>query len=282
MNNLKTMMGLSALTLAFLFVGRALGGPNGMAIALVFAAVTNFVAYFFSDSIVLSMYGARPLDRSQAPQLANMLAELSAQAGIPVPKLYLIPSPVPNAFATGRGPGHAAVAVTQGLLSHLSDREVRGVLAHELGHVVNRDILLSTLVATLVGALGMMADMARWSLFMGGSRDDEDRGGGAGVLLLALLMPLVAFLVQTFISRQREYAADRTGAELSGDPLALASALMRLEQASQMARMGANPATAHMFIVNPLTAERIGEMFSTHPSTRERVARLEAMAARAA
>lgn len=278
MNNFKTMVGLSALTLAFLFVGRALGGPSGMAVALVFAAVTNFVAYFFSDTIVLKMYGARPLEAHEAPELAETLSELSHTAGIPTPNLYLIPSPVPNAFATGRGPGHAAVAVTSGLLQHLSHREVRGVLAHELGHVVNRDILLSTLVATLVGALGMIADMARWSLFMGSHRDDEESGGGAGVLVLALLMPMVAFLVQTFISRQREYAADQAGAEISGDPRALASALVRLDQVSQVARMGANPATAHMFIVNPLTAERIGELFSTHPPTRERVARLEAMA----
>lgn len=283
MNTLKTMLGLSGLTLAFLWIGRAVGGQTGMMVALLFAAITNLVAYFYSDSIVLSMYGARPLDRADAPGLARTIDELAHAAGIPSPKLFLIPSPVPNAFATGRNPEHAAVAVTAGLLDTLSTRELRGVLAHELAHVVHRDILLSTVVATLVGALGMLADMARWSMFFGGGRrDDEEQGSGFGVILLAILMPFMALLIQTFISRQREFAADETGAEISGDPRALASALMRLDEASARARLGASPATAHMFIVNPLTAESIGELLSTHPSTRERVARLEALATRRA
>jgi heat shock protein HtpX len=278
MNTFKTMAGLTALTAAFLFAGKLLGGQGGMMIALILAGITNFVAYFFSDKIVLSMYGARKVSLEDAPQLHAMVDELARNAAIPKPAVYLIPSATPNAFATGRGPGHAAVAVTSGILEMLSPRELRGVLAHEIGHVVNRDVLISTVVATMVGALGMLADMARWSVFFGGHRDDEERGSGFAVILLAILMPMVAMVVQLFISRQREYAADETGAVLSNDPMALASALEKLEYGAARVPMQANPATAHMFIVNPLTAEGIASMLSTHPSTADRVARLQRFA----
>lgn len=280
MNTFKTMAGLTALTVAFLFAGRLLGGQAGMMMALVLAAMTNLIAYFFSDRIVLSMYGAGAVSEHEAPQLHRMVAELAAQAGIPKPDVYLIPSATPNAFATGRGPGHAAVAVTSGILEVLKPRELRGVLAHEIAHVVNRDVLLATIVATLVGALGVLADMARWSVMFGGPRrDDDERGGnGLAVIVLALVMPVVATLVQLFISRQREYAADDTGARLCRDPMALAVALERLEYGAARVPMQANPATAHMFIVNPLTADGIMSMLSTHPPTRDRVARLQALA----
>jgi heat shock protein HtpX len=278
MSTFKTMAGLTALTMLFLVVGRALGGQAGMVMALIFAAITNFVAYFFSDRIVLSMYGARKLEHGEAQDLHNLVGELSQNAGIPAPEIYMIPSGTPNAFATGRGPGHASVAVTQGLLELLSPREVRAVLAHEIGHVVNRDVLISTVVATLVGALGVLADMARWSVFFGGHRDNEEGGNPIALFVLALVMPLIGMLVQLFISRQREFGADETGAAISSDPLALASALEKLEYAAGRMPLQANPATAQMFIVNPLTAERIQSFFSTHPPTHERVARLNELA----
>jgi heat shock protein HtpX len=276
-HTLKTMFGLTLLTLGFLLIGKMAGGQAGMVIALMLAVATNFFAYFFSDRIVLAMYGARELAESEAPGLHRMVAELADNAGIPKPKVYAIDAAVPNAFATGRGPGHAAIAVTGGIVGTLSQRELRGVLAHEMGHIVNRDVLLSTLVATLVGALGFLAEMIRWSAFLGHDRDREGEGGGGfAVLLLAIVMPIIALVVQMFISRQREYAADQTGARLSGDPLSLASALERIEAASRSGQIAANPATAHLFIVNPLSGGKpeSDSFLSTHPSTANRVARL--------
>lgn len=249
-----------------------------MLTALILAAAMNFVAYFYSDKITLAMYGAQPVSREGLPHLHRIVEELAETAGIPVPGVFRIPSMTPNAFATGRGPGHAAVAVTDGILSILDERELRGVLAHELSHVINRDVLVSTLVATLVGALGMLADMLRFSAFFGSARDDDERPSGAGALVLALVVPVIAMLVQLFISRQREFGADHTGGELSHDPLALASALEKLERAAQQIPMDVNPATAHMFIVNPLTGRSLASLLSTHPSTADRVDRLVAQA----
>lgn len=279
MSTLKTLIGLSFLTLLLMWIGRAVGGPQGMLIALVFAGVMNFVTYFFSDKITLAMYGAVPVSEEDAPQIHRIVEDLARSAGIPKPGVYRIPSMTPNAFATGRGPGHAAVAVTDGILGILDERELRGVLAHELSHVINRDVLVSTIVATLVGALGMLADMLRWSTFFGGGRrDDEERGSGLGALVLAMVLPLVAGLVQLFISRQREFGADESGGKLSHDPLALASALEKLESGAQARPMDAYPATAHLFIVNPFTGRALASMFSTHPATADRVERLVAQA----
>ena len=279
-STIKTAIGLSVLTLLLMWIGRVVGGPQGMLIALIFAGVMNFVTYFYSDSITLAMYGAVPVSPEEMPQIHRIVEELAESSGIPKPGVYRIPSMTPNAFATGRGPGHAAVAVTDGILGILDERELRGVLAHELSHVTNRDVLVSTVVATLVGALGMLANMLRWSAMWGGyrSRDEEDRGGGLGALILAMVLPLVAGLVQLFISRQREFGADHSGAELSHDPLALASALEKLERGAQARPMDANPATAHMFIVNPFTGSSMASLMSTHPATEERVARLVAQA----
>lgn len=272
------MLGLTVLTVLFMWIGQAAGGTTGMLIALIFAAVMNFVAYFYSDRITLAMYGAKPVSPDEMPLIHRIVEELAETAGIPKPGVYRIPSMTPNAFATGRGPGHAAVAVTDGILSLLDERELRGVLAHELSHVLNRDVLVSTIVATLVGALGMLADMLRWGALFGSARDEDERGSGLSGLVLALVLPLIAMLVQLFISRQREFGADQTGGALSHDPLALASALEKLDRAAVAAPMDANPATAHMFIVNPFTGRSLSSLLSTHPATEDRVARLVAQA----
>ncbi|MBI4859032.1 MAG: zinc metalloprotease HtpX [Candidatus Riflebacteria bacterium] len=276
MNMFKTMFGLTLLTLLLVFAGGFAGGPRGAVIALIVAGIGNFIAYFFSDRIVLAMYGAQELSPDQAPAIHRMVEDLAEKAGIPKPKIYGIPSSTPNAFATGRNPSHAAVAVTQGITSMLSERELRGVLAHELGHVINRDILLSTLVATLAGAIGHLAFVARW---FGPSRDDEDSGGGIlGLLIVGIVLPIVAVMVQMFISRQREFMADETGGRLCEDPVSLATALQHLEIGAKQVPMDATPATAHMFIVNPLTGGGLMSLFSTHPSTEERVQRLMTLA----
>jgi heat shock protein HtpX len=275
----KTMFGLTLMTLLVVFVGHLVGGPQGMAMALVVAGVMNFFMYFFSDRIVLKMYGATELDPAEAPTIHRIVEELAAKAGIPKPKVYGIAQETPNAFATGRNPSHAVVAVTHGLLRLIDERELRGVIAHELGHVINRDMLLSTLIATMAGAITFVADMIRWTAILGSDRDgDGERDSGWGALLLAILLPIVAAVVQMFISRQREFAADRTGAELSGDPLSLASALGRLEASARAVPLQASPATAHMFIVNPLTGGGLMSLFSTHPSTQERVDHLQEIA----
>lgn len=280
MATFKTMLGLTVLTVLLMWFGNLAGGSTGMLVALILAAVMNSVAYFFSDRITLAMYGAQPVSRGEMPLIHEIVEDLARRAGIPKPGVYRIPSMTPNAFATGRGPGHAAVAVTDGILSVLDERELRGVLAHELSHVLNRDVLVSTVVATLVGALGMLGDVLRWGAIFGTrSRDEEDPGGGVvGALVLAIVVPMIAMLVQLFISRQREFGADHTGGELSHDPLALASALEKLERAARALPMEASPATAHMFIVNPFTGRSLASLLSTHPATEDRVARLVALA----
>lgn len=281
-NVFKTTLLLGALTLLLMFFGNAVGGEQGMMTALIFACVMNFVSYWFSDKLVLSMYRARPLTEQEAPEIHQIVRELAAEARIPVPKIYMIPSAAPNAFATGRDPQHAAVAVTQGIFELLNYEELKGVLGHELSHVTNRDILVSTVAATLAGAISMLANTARWAMMFGGMsrRDDEDRRdmNPVMILILAALMPVAAMLIQLAVSRSREYGADESGAHLCGNPLYLASALRKLEAGSKQVAMNADPSSAHLFIVNPLRPGAITGLFSTHPPIEERIARLEKMA----
>jgi heat shock protein HtpX len=281
---LRTTLLLGALTGLLMAFGNAVGGSQGMTMALIFAVVMNVGAYWFSDKMVLAAYGARQVTEAEAPQLYRIVHNLALGAGIPMPKVYIIPSESPNAFATGRNPNHAAVAATEGLLRMMNEREITGVLAHELGHVKNRDILISTIAATIAGAVGYLAQMAQWGAIFGGFRRDNDEGGASGIQLIALaiLTPIMAGIIQMAISRTREYAADETGARMCGDPMALASALRKLGMASQRLPMDASPATAHMFIVNPLAGVNFANWFSTHPPLEERIARLEAMAGRRA
>ncbi len=248
--------------------------------AFVLAMAMNFGSYWFSDKIVLRMYGAQELSQSDNPALFQTIQDLSGKAGLPMPRVYLIPNDQPNAFATGRDPQHAAVAVTQGILRTLTTDELRGVLSHELAHVKHRDILIGTVAATMAGAISMLAQMAQWAFMFGGGRSSDDRDGGNPIAGLAMIIvgPIAAMLIQMAISRSREYAADEGGAQMSGNPLSLANALRKLEQKSEQIPMDANPATAHMFIVNPLRGGGIASLFSTHPPTEERIARLEAMA----
>jgi heat shock protein HtpX len=279
-NLFRTGVLLAGLTALFMAAGYLIGGSSGMLIALAVAAAVNLFAYWNADRLVLSMYGARPLTRDGAPALHDRVAQLAQRARIPMPKLYLIASEQPNAFATGRNPEHAAVAVTSGLLRMLDEREVTGVIAHELSHVVHRDTLTMTITATIAGAIGMLANLAFF--FSLGPRDGERDGpfGVIGTVLVAMLAPVAATLVQMAISRTREFAADRRGAELSGHPLWLASALRKIEAAAHgtlVPDAERNPATAHLFIVNPLHGARFATLFATHPSTAERVRRLEAM-----
>jgi heat shock protein HtpX len=275
MNTMKTTLLLGALTGLFLAVGYALGGQRGMTLALGLAAVMNFAAFFWSDKIVLSMYGARPVGPSEAPELHAIVEKLAARANIPMPKLYVIPSPALNAFATGRSPSHAAVAATEGLLRAMNHEEIEGVLAHELSHVLNRDTLVSTVAATIAGAITLLIHLAYFG--MGGRRDD-DRNGGANpivMLLMLILSPIAAMLIQMAISRSREYGADASGAALVGYPNGLASALRKLQAASQRVPLqGADPSTAHLFIVNPLSGRSLMSLFSTHPPLEDRIARL--------
>ncbi len=279
MQNIKTVLLLGVLTGLFLVVGKLLGGQTGMVIAFIMAMVMNFFAYWFSDKMALAMYGAREIPYEEAPWLHDMVEELARKAGIPKPKIYLAPIDIPNAFATGRDPKHAAVAVTSGILNILSPDELKGVLAHEIAHIKNRDILISSIAATIGGAISMLAEMAFWSnLFRGHDEEDNGIGGIIGSVLLFLLAPIAATLIQMAVSRTREYAADATGAEISGCPLCLARALEKLEMAAnQLAPIAAkeiNPGTAHMMIVNPLRGDFIASLFSTHPPTQERIRRL--------
>jgi heat shock protein HtpX len=277
-NAFKTTLLLGLLTGLFIAIGGMVGGRSGMMIAFLFAVVMNFVSYWFSDKIVLAMYGAKPLSEQDAPAVHRIVRNIATKAQVPMPRLYLLPSPAPNAFATGRNPAHAAVAVTDGILRIMTEEELEGVLAHELGHVLNRDILISTVAATLAGAIGMLANMAQWGAMFGGSRDEEGRGSNPIALILtAILAPLAAMLIQMAVSRSREYGADATGAALTRRPLALASALGKLQQDSQVVAMDASPATAHLFIVNPLTGRSLMNLFATHPPVEERIARLRAM-----
>ena len=277
---LRTTLLLGALTGLILLFGQYMGGQGGLVIAFVFAVVMNFGSYWFSDKIVLRMYGAQEASEAQAPQLHRIVHNLTVRAGLPMPKLYVIPSEGANAFATGRDPNHAAVAVTQGILRLMDERELTGVLAHELAHVKNRDILISSVAATLAGAIMMLANMAQWAAIfgMGRSEDDEDGGGMLGMLVMAFLAPLAAMIIQMAISRTREFAADRTGAAMSGDPLGLASALSKLGLAAERVPMNASPQTSHFFIVNPLSGQSVARFFSTHPPLEERIARLRALA----
>ncbi len=274
-NTLKTTLLLGLLTGIILWFGGYLGGQQGMIIAFMFALAMNFGAYWFSDRIVLAMYRAQQVDPSQAPELYRMVERLALSAGIPTPKVYIIPSESPNAFATGRNPQHAVVALTHGILKMMDNQELEGVIAHELSHIKNRDILISSIAATLAGAIMMLANMVRWAAIFGGAgRDDEDRGGVLGLIAMAIIAPLAAMLIQLAISRTREYQADATGARIAGNPYGLARALEKLGKASQRIPLNANPATSHMFIVNPLSGKSILTLFSTHPPLEERINRL--------
>ncbi len=276
----KTTILLGALTGLLMVIGGLVGGRHGVQIALIFAIAMNFFSYWFSDKMVLAAYGAKPIDASSAPELFSIMQELAQQAHIPMPRLYLIDSDTPNAFATGRNPNHAAVAVTRGILRICSRDELKGVLAHELSHVLNRDILTSSIAATLAGAVMMLGTFARWGAIFGlGGRDEDDRGGIAGLIIAGILAPIAASLIQLAISRTREYQADASGARLSHNPLYLANALRKLEAANERMPLDAGPATAHLFIVNPLSAEGMSRLFSTHPPIEERIRRLEQMAA---
>jgi len=279
LNNLKTALLLGLLSGVFLVVGEAFWGRNGLITALLFAGGMNFFSYFFSDKLALAMYSAQPVSPSENPdvyrRLAPIVQGLTQRMGLPMPKLFVIPDESPNAFATGRNPQHASVAVTGGILRIMDDRELEGVLAHELGHVKNRDILTSSVAATIAAAITMVARMAFW---FGGSRDDDERGNPLAGLLMLIVAPLAALLIQMWISRTREYAADASSAETTGTPYPLISALGKLESASKRIPMEASPATAHMFIVQPFTGQSLMRMFSTHPPTEERIARLREMA----
>jgi heat shock protein HtpX len=270
---------MALMTVLLVFAGGAIGGRSGMTFALVMAGVMNFVSYWFSDKIVLAMYGAREVTEADYPEFFGLVRELAVAAGMPMPKVYIIDSETPNAFATGRNPDHAAVAATAGILRILTREELRGVMAHELSHVRHRDILISSIAATIAGAITYLAHMAQWAAIFGGGRDRDDEGGGIfGLIVMAIVAPIAAMLIQMAISRSREYDADRGGAELAGNPLYLAGALRKLEMANKQIPMQANAATAHMFIVNPLTGGGFMSLFSTHPPLEERVRRLEAMA----
>ena len=270
-NTFKTALLLTAMTLFLLFLGQVFGGQRGLELALIFAVVMNFASYFFSDKIALAMYRAQPATREQLPRVYAIVERLSQKMGIPMPKIYVIPTDSPNAFATGRNPQHASVAATQGILDLLTDEELEGVLAHELGHVRNRDILISSIAATLAGAITFLARMGFW---FGGNREDREGGGMMGLLML-ILAPIAATLIQLAVSRSREYQADETGAHLTGNPYALASALAKLDAYSKRVPMVASPSTAHLFIVAPkLLGVSFASLFSTHPPIADRIQRL--------
>jgi len=277
-NKIKTFLLLAGLTVFLVFIGKLIGGTRGMQIAFVIALAMNFFSYWFSDKIVLRMYRAQEVSAGEAPDLHRMVEELSRAAGIPKPKVCIIPADNPNAFATGRNPEHGTVAVTTGIMRLLTPTELRGVLAHEIGHIRNRDILIQTVAATLAGAIMILANMARWTAIFGGGHDDDEGGlGMIGLIVMAIVAPIAAMLIQMAISRSREYIADETGAKLSQNPESLASALEKLAYGVQKAPMQANPATEPLFIVNPLSGGGMMSWFSTHPPVEERVARLRAM-----
>jgi len=279
MNTFRTALLLGALTGLLMLIGGLVGGKGGVVVAFVLALIMNFGAYWFSDRIVLSMYSAQEVTPDEAPELYRMVADLAARAGLPMPRVYIIPQDTPNAFATGRDEKHAVVAVTEGILRILDRDELEGVLAHELTHIKNRDILIGSIAATLAGAVVMLANMAQWAAVFGGVSRDDDEGGGniIGLILMAVLAPIAATIIQMAISRSREYMADEGEARISGKPYGLAGALEKLSRASQVVPMDANPSTAHMFIVNPLTGRSLMNLFSTHPPIEERIARLRAM-----
>ncbi len=279
-NVFKTGFLLAVLTIMLVLLGGAFGGRQGMLIAFVIALLMNFFSYWFSDKMVLAAYGAQPIEEAAAPRLYAIVHRLATRAGIPMPRVYLIPSETPNAFATGRNPEHAAVAVTEGIMRILDEEELEGVLAHELSHVKNRDVLISTIAATLAGAITYLAHMAQYAAMFGGRRDDDEEGGSNPIaaILLAILAPIAALLVQMAVSRAREFQADATGAQVAGKSWGLAKALEKLQMANEAAPMvQATPATAHLFIVNPLSGQTLMRLFSTHPPLEERIARLRAM-----
>jgi len=278
-NQMKTMLFMSILTIMVIMIGGALGGQSGMVMAFVFALAMNGGSYWFSDKIALSMTGAQPVDREYAPELHGIVEKLAKTAGLPMPRIYITPSPQPNAFATGRNPQHAAVAVTQGLLNILNKEELEGVLSHELAHIKNRDVLISTVAAVMAGVITTVANWAQWALMFGGAGSDDEDGGGLAALPLIILGPLAAMLVQMAVSRSREYIADSTGAEIAGSSSGLANALLKLHQGSRMIPMQVSPAASHMFIVNPLNAQRVANLFSTHPPIEDRVAKLRKIGA---
>lgn len=279
MNTIKTALLMTGLTVLLVFMGGAIGGKAGATMFFLIALAMNFFSYFFSDKIAITMTGSQPVSESQAPQLYSSVRKLCHNAGLPMPKLYITPSMQPNAFATGRGPNNAAVAVTEGLLRLMSVSELEGVLAHELAHIKNRDILISTIAATLAGAIGMLANMLQWGMMFGMGRNNDEEGGGNifGSLIMIILAPIAATIIQLAISRSREYAADATGAMIAGRPQGLANALLKLESAAHQIPMEVNPAASHMFIINPLSGESIMKLFSTHPPIQDRVRRLNNM-----
>ncbi len=281
-NQLRTTILLAVLTAVIVWIGQAMGGRQGMILALVFAGVMNFASYWYSDKIVLKMYRATAASPVQAPEVYRIVEQLSRNAGLPMPRVYVIPQDTPNAFATGRNPEHAVVAVTEGLLRLMDKEELSGVLAHELAHVKNRDILIGSIAATLAGAIMVLASMARWSAIFGGLRSNDEEGGmgGIGLIVMSIIAPMAAGLIQMAISRSREYLADATGASIAGSPRGLARALEKLGGYSRRIPMNANPSTAHMFIVNPLSGQRMAALFSTHPPIEKRVARLLGQAPR--
>ena len=279
MNTLKTGLLMAGLSVLLVMAGSAIGGQQGAVIFFVISLGMNFFSYYYSDKMVIRMTGAQPVSEHEAPELYSIIRKLSANAGIPVPKLYVTPTEQPNAFATGRSPPHAAVAVTRGLLRVLDHNEVEGVIAHELAHIKNRDILIGTIAASMAGAISMIANIAQWGMIFGGFRGDDDEGGSSllGSLLVMLVAPIAAMLIQMAVSRSREYMADATGARLAGQTAGLSNALLKLERASLQLPMEVNPAVSHMFIVQPLTASSISRLFSTHPATADRVEKLRAL-----
>jgi len=277
-NTVKTALLLGALTGLLMFVGGLIGGRGGVYIAFIFAVILNFGSYWFSDKIVLKMYKAQEVSESVAPDLYSIVRNLALEASLPMPRVYIIPEETANAFATGRNAEHAVVAVTAGIMRILNREELEGVIAHELSHIKNRDMLISSMAATIAGAISMLATMAQWAAIFGGGRsDDDDHGGIIGLIAMAIFAPLAAAVIQMAISRSREYLADAGGARITKNPYGLAAALEKLTKASQIIPMNANPSTAHLFIVNPLTGKSLMNLFSTHPPLEERIARLRSM-----
>lgn len=277
MNTFRTALLLTALTLLFIFIGAAFGGKSGMVIAFALAVGMNFFSYFYSDKLVLRMYNAKEVTEAESPWLHQTVRDLTMRAGIPMPKVYIIPSDQPNAFATGRNPSHAAVAVTEGIMRVLNRDELTGVLAHEVAHVANRDILIGTMAATIAGAISMIANMAQWAMMFGGGRDDERGVHPVVAVVMMLVAPIAAMLIQMAISRSREYLADKTGAELTRNPEGLAQALIKIHNAATTIPMNAEPATAHMFIISPLSGGDFVSLFSTHPPVQKRVEALRGL-----
>ena len=277
MNTMRTFLLMGLMTVLVVVVGNLLGGQNGMIMAFVFAVIMNFGAYWFSDKLVLRKYNAQEITRADSPELFSLVEELAGRAELPMPRVYVVPDEQPNAFATGRNPSHAALAVTQGILRTLSRDELRGVLGHELAHIKNRDMLTGTVAATMAGAISMIANIAQWGMIFGGSRSDGREGGGLGGIVMMIVAPIAALMIQMAISRSREFVADEGGAKIGGNPLGLANALRKLEQKAKEIPMEASPATAHIFTVSPLSGGGLMKLFSTHPPIEDRIARLEAM-----